>query len=62
MTANRDRTDRTPQEHFHKRVHRHVENGSPEVGDRRSQGIVRDQRGQEQPADKERAQRVHKTG
>lgn len=26
-----------------------------------SQGIVRDQRGQEQPADKERAQRVSKT-
>ena len=29
--------------------------------DHRSQGIVRDQRGQEQPADKERAQRVSKS-
>jgi hypothetical protein len=29
--------------------------------DGKSQGIVRDERGQEQPADKERAQRVHKT-
>jgi hypothetical protein len=29
--------------------------------DRKSQGIVRDEKGQEQPADKERAQRVHKT-
>lgn len=27
-----------------------------------SQGIVRDQRGQEQPADKERAQQASKTG
>ena len=26
-----------------------------------SQGIVKDQKGQEQPADKERAQTVHKT-
>jgi len=26
-----------------------------------NQGIVRDEQGQEQPADKERAQRVHKT-
>lgn len=29
--------------------------------DTKSQGIVRDQRGQEQPADKERAQRTTKT-
>ncbi len=29
--------------------------------DGKGQGIVRDERGQEQPADKERAQRVHKT-
>ena len=29
--------------------------------DTTSQGIVRDQRGQEQPADKERAQRASKT-
>jgi hypothetical protein len=29
--------------------------------DSRSQGIVRDEKGQEQPADKERAQRVHKS-
>jgi hypothetical protein len=29
--------------------------------DTKSQGIVRDQRGQEQPADKERAQRASKT-
>ena len=33
----------------------------PERRDSESQGIVRDGRGQEQPADKERAQRVHKT-
>jgi hypothetical protein len=30
-------------------------------GNGKSQGIVRDQRGQEQPADKERAQRVAKS-
>lgn len=40
--------------------------GSPKGGGRKegggsSQGIVRDQRGQEQPADKERAQRATKT-
>jgi hypothetical protein len=29
--------------------------------DSKSQGIVRDEKGQEQPADKERAQRVHKS-
>ncbi|CCE02064.1 hypothetical protein [Bradyrhizobium sp. STM 3809] len=29
--------------------------------DRESQGIVRTGRGEEQPADKERAQRVHQT-
>lgn len=29
--------------------------------DAKSQGIVRDQRGQEQPADKERAQRTTRT-
>ena len=29
--------------------------------DSKSQGIARDEKGQEQPADKERAQRVHKT-
>jgi hypothetical protein len=33
-----------------------TEPGSPEGGD--DQGIVRDERGQEQPRDKERAQRV----
>lgn len=37
----------------HRRPDRHV----PKPKDTRSQGIVRDQRGQEQPADKERAQR-----
>jgi len=36
-------------------------NDEPKARDRRSQGIVRDQRGQEQPADKERAQRVSKS-
>ncbi len=34
---------------------------APKPGEAGSQGIVRDQRGQEQPADKERAQRVSKT-
>nr|WP_173363507.1 hypothetical protein [Bradyrhizobium sp. ORS 278] len=29
--------------------------------DRESQGIVRTERGEEQPADKERAQRAHQT-
>lgn len=33
----------------------------PKPGDTKSQGIVRDQRGQEQPADKERAQRASKS-
>jgi hypothetical protein len=32
-----------------------------EASDTKSQGIVRDERGQEQPADKERAQRASKT-
>ena len=32
----------------------------PKPRDTRSQGIVRDQRGQEQPADKERAQQTSK--
>lgn len=36
--------------------------GEADVPDGGSQGILRDQRGQEQPADKERAQRVSKTG
>lgn len=31
------------------------------LGEGNSQGIVRDQRGQEQPADKERAQQVTRT-
>jgi len=32
----------------------------PKARDTRSQGIVRDERGQEQPADKERAQQASK--
>jgi len=32
----------------------------PKPRDNKSQGIVRDQRGQEQPADKERAQQTSK--
>jgi len=38
---------------------RHDEASKPR--DTKSQGIVRDERGQEQPADKERAQRATKT-
>ncbi len=57
MTGNADKKDQT---------HRNVEDGRFEARKRRSegkgsQGIVRDQRGQEQPADKERAQRVSKS-
>ncbi len=33
---------------------------TPKPRDRHDQGIVRDQRGQEQPADKDRAQRTSK--
>jgi len=41
---------------------RHGEDDAPKPKDSKSRlGIVRDQRGQEQPADKERAQRVSKT-
>jgi len=40
---------------------RHNEDDGPKVRDRRSQGIVRDERGQEQPADKRRAQQVNKS-
>jgi len=36
--------------------------GETDVPDGGSQGILRDQRGQEQPADKERAQRTSKAG
>jgi hypothetical protein len=38
----------------------HREDDPPKPKDTKSQGIVRDQRGQEQPADKERAQRTSK--
>jgi hypothetical protein len=41
--------------------HRPDEDDAPKSGDSKSQGIVLDQRGQEQPADKERAQRASKT-
>jgi hypothetical protein len=44
-----------------RREHRHGEDDAPKSKDGKSQGIVRDQRGQEQPADKERAQRASKT-
>jgi len=40
---------------------RHRGDREPGPQDGKNQGIVRDERGQEQPADKERAQRVHKT-
>ena len=40
---------------------RHADDGKSGPRDTKSQGIVRDEKGQEQPADKERAQRVHKT-
>jgi hypothetical protein len=44
-----------------RRKHRPDEDNAPKSGDSKSQGIVRDQLGQEQPADKERAQRASKT-
>ncbi len=56
MTATRDGKD----ERANEQAHHHVEDGRFEARKRRSQGIVRDQRGQEQPADKERAQQVSK--
>jgi hypothetical protein len=40
---------------------RHRDDRKSTPRDNKSQGIVLDQEGQEQPADKERAQRVHKT-
>jgi hypothetical protein len=40
---------------------RRHDDGTSGPRDSKSQGIVRDEKGQEQPADKERAQRVHKT-
>jgi len=39
---------------------RRRDDDAPKPRDTRSQGIVRDERGQEQPADKERAQRAAK--
>jgi hypothetical protein len=42
-------------------VRREPRNEASKPRDTKSQGIVRDQRGQEQPADKERAQRATKT-
>ena len=50
----------TPENHV-RREHRSGEDDAPKSGDSKSQGIVRNQRGQEQPADKERAQRASKT-
>ena len=41
--------------------HHGEENDAARSKDDKSQGIVRDERGQEQPADKERAQRTSKT-
>jgi hypothetical protein len=44
------------------REHRHRRDADvPKPKDTKSQGIVRDQRGQEQPADKERAQRASRS-
>jgi hypothetical protein len=43
------------------RERRPGEENASKPKDSKSQGIVRDQRGQEQPADKERAQRASKT-
>jgi hypothetical protein len=50
-----------PHEHGHSDRRHSEREGRPQVRKDRSQGIVRDQRGQEQPADKERAQRVSKS-
>jgi hypothetical protein len=50
----------TPQNQV-RREHRPSKDDAPKSGDSKSQGIVRDQLGQEQPADKERAQRASKT-
>lgn len=49
-----------PAEHAHS-DNAHAERNDRQTAKDRSQGIVRDQRGQEQPADKERAQRVSKS-
>ena len=43
-----------------RRQHQPGKDSAPEPKDIKSQGIVRDQRGQEQPADKERAQQTSK--
>lgn len=48
----RKRKERQPQQ---------PDEDGPKPGEGGSQGIVRDQRGQEQPADKERAQRASKS-
>jgi hypothetical protein len=50
----------TPQNQV-RREHRPSKDDAPKPRDNKSQGIVRDQRGQEQPADKERAQRASKS-
>ena len=57
MTANKDRKDDSPPG----QTHHHVEDGRFEARKRRSEGIVRDEPGKAQPADKERAQRESKT-
>lgn len=62
MTGNRDGKDDTS----HRQAPRRGEDPRFEARKRRSegkasQGIVRDQRGQEQPADKERAQQASKS-
>ena len=43
------------------REHGHRHDADVPKKDTKSQGIVRDQRGQEQPADKERAQRTSRS-
>jgi hypothetical protein len=58
--SERDRkTDRENRGQPGRRSSGKQESGGPQDG--KNQGIMRDGLGQEQPADKERAQRVHKT-
>jgi len=54
------RARRAPHKHAHPDRADPDRESRPQVRKDRSQGIVRDQRGQEQPADKERAQQVSK--
>jgi hypothetical protein len=55
------RAGHAPHEHAHPDRAHPDRDGRQQVRKDRGQGIVRDQRGQEQPADKDRAQQVSKS-